>query len=187
MRHLARRSRGFSLVELLVAMVVLGVLFTVVATAISGLIRTDRKSRDQADQLRARQRFTTQFRQDVHAANTGSILSDENSPASDDDATDQSANQQPLILAYDDDRTIRFQPTEKGMQRIVSRGSVKLHRESYVWEPRAKTSWHMDTTQDLAIVTLHINVAGRPDRAEHNHVVRATLLNSQPIKQDEGS
>lgn len=168
-------ARGFTLIELVVAMVLVSTLLTVVAMALGGLARADRRARERIDRDRNVQRFVSRLRQDIHQARTCTIsLADDNTDAV------PSTPRQTLVLACDEDDTIRFEPTKAGIVRTVTRGGVQQHHEPYVWGSSGTVAWAMDTTHELPLAILTLTIAGGPKRPTERLVVRTTLLNAHP-------
>lgn len=174
-----RSPRGFTLIEMLLAMVLFSTVLTVVAVALGGLARADRKSRDRIDRQRSLQRFVVRLRRDIHEASSATISPVEAIPLDANADEDLSTRKQTFTLARDDGRTIHFQPTDDGIVRTVMADDTLQHREFYSWGSQSVAAWSMDTTQELPMAILALSIDGGAERTAEQHVVQATLLNSQ--------
>ena len=135
-----RSRRGFTFIELLLAMALFSTILTVVAVSLGGLARADRKSRDRIDRQRSLQRFVLRLRQDIHEA-SGATISTAKDVLLDANAdTDPSTQWKTFTLTRADGRTIRFQPTVDGIVRTVTANNNEQHRESYSWRSPTVTT-----------------------------------------------
>lgn len=175
-----RATPGFTLIEMLLAMCLFSAILTVVAVALGGLARADRRSRDQLDSQRNIQQFVMRLRQDLHEAGGCTIAPAENPPTDGGAKAESASPPRTLTLSRGDGRIVRFEATDRGIVRTVTLEGAVRHRESYAWGGRADVAWTMDTSHELPMAVLTLTIAGRPDRPAQRHVVRTTLLNYQP-------
>lgn len=114
MRH---RRGGHSLIEMLVAIMLLGTLLGTVTVAVSGMFRADRTMRDDLARDGALERFSAQFRADVHQAKSASL--------------GEGATASELTLRAANDRATQYTVEPRKIQRVVKLGEAAVHRETY--------------------------------------------------------
>jgi len=114
MRH---RRGGHSLVEMLVAIMLLGTLLGTVTVAVSGMFRADQTMRDALARDGVLERFSAQFRSDVHQAVSAALGED---PAAGE-----------LTLEGANERATRYTVEPQKIQRVVKLGETTVHRETY--------------------------------------------------------
>lgn len=115
------RRRGYTLVETLVAVTLLGSLLGTVTLTLSVMYRADRNLRDCMEQERTLEQFTVRLRLDAHQALSASV----NKPAQ------AGAPTQELLLKSTGDQTIRYTLRPRDVERVVRRGESMVHRETY--------------------------------------------------------
>ena len=179
MKHQRSSPRGFTLLEVTLAVVLLSTILTIIGVTLGGLARADRRMRDRIDRDRNVEQFVNRLRQDVHEASDYTL-----SPAA---GTVPEADVQPavttmpriLTLTRQDRGAVRFELNGNRMLRVVTRSDVDVHRETYEWDSPATAAWTVDTSQASPILTLHLEISGTAARPAEHYVVHATLLNSQ--------
>jgi len=135
-----RRCRdGYSLVEMLVVLTLAGTLLGTVSVTVAGLFRAERTMRDGLARDRDLERFSAQFRSDVHQAASGTLGQG--------DAAGE------LTLQGPDARTTRYTIESQKIQRVVARGEAIVQRETY---GLAAQGWEIDQDNGAPIVSAQL-------------------------------
>jgi prepilin-type N-terminal cleavage/methylation domain-containing protein len=119
MSHPRRFPRGFTLVEVLLAMGALTIVLGLCAGLLHVLLRLDRTGRDYVTETASVGRLARQFRTDVHAASESRALDpDQTQPAR-------------LKLTLPDDRTIVYEARPRIFRRTERRRGAVERQETY--------------------------------------------------------
>jgi prepilin-type N-terminal cleavage/methylation domain-containing protein len=155
------RRRGYSLVECLVVISLIGGILGTVATTLSALYRTDQGMREALTYDRALDRFIVQLRSDAHQAVSATVGK----------AGDGAAAANQLLLALQDGRSIRYTLHAQRAERVVRRDQTVEHTESYpvVSSPVA---WQLREDRASPIVSLVLKL--RPARRDQSPAGAAT-------------
>ena len=137
---MTRCRRGHSLVEMLVAITLLGSLLGTVSVTVSAMFRADQTMRDELAKDQALEQFTARFRSDVHQAVSASL----GEPGEGD------APARELTLQGSGDQTVRYTLGPRDVQRVVRRGETILHRETYAL---TATGWEIKIENGAPIVS----------------------------------
>ena len=136
---MTRCRRGHSLVEMLVAITLLGSLLGTVSVTVSAMFRADQTMRDELAKDRALEQFTARFRSDLHQAMSASL----------DEPGEGDAPRRELTLqGRRSDGRLYLGPRD--VQRVVRRGETIVHRETYAL---AATGWEVKTENGAPIVS----------------------------------
>lgn len=111
------RRRGYSLVEMLVAMSLLGAALASVTFSLYVLLQSEHSLRGDLIRDRSLTRFTTQLRFDAHGAADATVV-------------DQEASRD-LTLVLPDQRTIHYRLGRDRIDREVRLADAVAHRETY--------------------------------------------------------
>lgn len=141
-----QRRGGHSLVEMLVAIMLLGTLLGTVSVAVSGMFRVDQTMRDELARDGALERFSAQFRSDVHQAASASLGE---GPAAGE-----------LTLQGANDRATRYTVEPQKIQRVVKVGETTVHRETYGLGAKG---WKIEKDNGAPIVSVLLSDAIRVD------------------------
>ena len=137
------RRRGYTLVECLVAITLLGSLLGTVTLTLNVMYRADRKMRDALDQQRSLEQFTARFRSDAHQASSASV----SKPA------EAKAPARELVLKLSGDETIQYTLVPQHAERVVRRGQTVVHRETYGLNAAA-TGWQIRDARKPTVVSV---------------------------------
>ena len=140
----ARRRRGYTLVECLVALSLLSVTLTTVALTLHTLYQADHRLRDELAYESELERFTAQLRTDAHPAVEATI----------DSSTVEVSAADSLELSLGADRTIQYSILPERIERTAHQADTVRHRESYRLPPSASAKWQMQEDRTPPIVTL---------------------------------
>ena len=140
---MTRCRGGHSLVEMLVAITLLGSLLGTVSVTVSAMFRADQTMQDELSKDRALEQFTARFRSDVHQAVSASL----GKPAESDGPARE------LTLKCSGDQTIQYTFRPQDVQRVVRRGETIVHRETYGLAAAAATGWEIRKDHASPIVS----------------------------------
>jgi len=143
-----KRRKGFSLVEVMVAMAVGSVLMAIVVGLLYTLMETDRTSREHLRLRIAAARLADQFRRDVHA---GVRLSGQGAVA--EDGAEAPAAWE---LELPPDRVVEYRLEEDSLLRTERAGGEVVRREWFKLPPHAVVSIRLSGEQGQPIATLRI-------------------------------
>ena len=115
------RRPGYTLVETLVVITLVGSLLGTVTLTLGVMYRADRNLREGVEQQRALEQFTARFRSDAHQALSASL----SKPA------EAGAPARQLALKSSGDQTIQYTLRPRDVDRVVRRGESIVHRETY--------------------------------------------------------
>jgi len=118
-----RTRRGTALVELLLVIWAAGVILTMTALLMHGLMHAQARSRSLADIERNSLRLAGSFRNDVHRATAAKTM--------DDGLADNVA----LTLTLDQNQSIEYRRDETTVQRVVLEGANVVSREQFIFAP----------------------------------------------------
>ena len=177
---MTRCRRGHSLVEMLVALTLLGSLLGTVSVTVSAMFRADQTMRDELLRDRALESVTASFRADVHQAVSASLV----------EPGEGDAPALELTLQGPGDQTVAYILGPRDVQRVVRRGETIVHRETYAL---SATGWEAKTENGgplvLALlgdgirVVAVVNLARRPD--SFNRDPTGSAAESQPRQDDQ--
>lgn len=146
---MTRRRRGFSLLELLVVMSLLGAAMMMITVSLHGLYRAEAGLRGDLDREHALEQFLTRWRWDAHTSTTVQSGNDAAGPSG-------------LTLSLADGRTVIYAATSQGMERIVSSNGEILQRETFLLAGRPTANWKVEERPEAgSIVTLHLELPSR--------------------------
>ena len=149
------RRRGYTLIECLVAITLLGSLLGTVTLTLTVMYRAERTMRDALDQQRSLEQFTARFRSDAHQASSASVSkpAEANGPARE------------LVLECATDQMITYTLRPQAVERVVRRGESTVHRETYGLTA-ASARWEV-REQKTPIVSLLLDGQTRIDAVVH--------------------
>jgi prepilin-type N-terminal cleavage/methylation domain-containing protein len=168
-----RRRRAFTLVEMLVAISMSSVVLGVVGVLLHGAWQMQQSSSDHRTLLDGMNRLAQQFRDDVHAATSVTVVTPDAASASSGASTassadEQAANAQPIsqfLAELAGGQRIEYLVDKSAINRIVRSGDSVSQRETYVLAPGATIGWQ---------------VASLPEGSEANSRL-ASLLVDYPL------
>lgn len=134
---MTRCRGGHSLVEMLVAITLLGTLLGTVSVTVSGMFRANQTMQDELSKDRALEQFTARFRADVHQAASAS-LAEGDAPARE------------LTLQGPGDGTVVYALRPRDVQRVVRRGGSIVHRETYGLSAKG---WEIKNSGELPVAS----------------------------------
>jgi prepilin-type N-terminal cleavage/methylation domain-containing protein len=140
-----RRRQGFTLIELIAAMAVLGVALSTVTLALHVLYRVDTRVRESLAWQANLDRFTVAFRRDAHEADEAR-LPPAKAPAK---VPDQ------LVLRMPQSTSISYVLGARSIDRIVRQVDKVLSRESFRL-PASSAQWDATTNAGVTKVTLRL-------------------------------
>ena len=152
-----KRRKGFSLVEVLVAITVGSVLLAVAVGLLYSLIEVDRTSREHLRLRIAAARLADQFRRDVHAAVR--LIAP---PAEAEAGAEAPAAWQ---LELPPDRAVEYRLEEDSLLRTEQASGEVVKREWFRLPPHAVASIRISAGQSPSIVSLRITPDVKPPEA----------------------
>lgn len=178
---MTRRRAGYSLIETLVVISVLGMLMLVSATTLHGLYSSQRRLSQTAVRQGAWFELATHIRRDAHRA-AGARRSA---------AADGQGQLETLALDLGDDWTVEYQLDSAGVRRVERRGSQRPpHRELFRLAPGSDAGWRLISEPGgRQRLVLHVRPAGgeRPVAADEVLFLEAVvgLLPGRPLPADQ--
>ena len=158
---MSRADRGSSLIEVLVAMSILGAIWATLALALHTLYRADAKLRDELNQANSLDRFVTRLRLDAHDSITAAITSDG------DVATT-------MTLSNGEARSIQYSISNDGIERLVRDGDTIKHRESYHLPGITHATWN-GPEADSRLMKLRLEITHSRKTAIRTHEITTAL------------
>jgi prepilin-type N-terminal cleavage/methylation domain-containing protein len=148
------RRRGYSLIECLVVMTLLGAVLSFVTLTIHATFRVQRQWTDASAYSRAIERLVAQLRADAHRATAASVAE----PAT------QGGAGRGLSLTLPAAETVQYTAGPRGIDRVVRRGEKIAHRETYPVSAAA-AAWHVrrDAGRPLVSLDLNLQTDARPE------------------------
>ena len=138
-----RRIRGYTLIESLVSIAVIGVVLTVTTLALHAMRRADRRLRDDLNHQREFDRLAIQLRCDAHLALTVTTVDDEDGSAS-----------RTLELTLPGSPVVRYTLVADGVERTLRRGESPEHREVFRLPSLSDARWRVDMERSIRMVSL---------------------------------
>ena len=165
-RH-ARRRRGYTLVESLVALTLLSVTLTTVTLTLHTLYKADRRLRDELDRESELQRLAAQFRTDTHTAETATV-----GPL-----TNDGSAKNRLDLTLGTGRKVQYSVFPERIERTLHQAETVEHRESYRLPPSASATWQVQENRSPPMVALAVEFRSG-DRAGEQAVSSVVRINA---------
>lgn len=141
------RRRGYTLIESLATIAMMGTVMTTVAVSMSGMHRASQRIREEAAIETDLQRLAAQLRADAHGA-----LSAKMEGGKEEDTTAGSV----LLALNDDKESVRYSVTAQGLHREHLRGEEVLHRESYRLPDGCIARWELEESHSVPLISLKI-------------------------------
>ncbi len=141
-----RRRNGFTLVECLAAIALIGVAMTTVAVAMTGMHRACQRVREEIASEMELQRFAVQLRADAHEA-----LS-----AKQEGGKEENAASDSILLALSDEESVQYTVQAGHIQREQRRGDELLHRETYGLPDSYTAHWELKKNGSAAMASLKL-------------------------------
>ena len=141
-----RRRRGHSLVELLIAMLLLGTVLGTLALSLHRMFRAEQRISDHLVLGSELERLATQLRTDTHASLTASV-----GTVAEDAATGRDDR---LTLVQADDQQIEYRITEEQIERVVSEAGKAVHRETYRLATDVQATWQVQEDFERPVIGL---------------------------------
>ncbi len=141
-----KRRRGYSLIECLVTIALMGTVMTTVAVSMSGMLRACQRAGDETNAEMEFQRLAAQLRADAHEA-----LSGQQEDGAD---RDQKMPASMLRLVLNDEEEVRYTLGVGAVEREHRRKKEVVHRETYRIPAGYTAGWKLETRNPLPIVSL---------------------------------
>ncbi len=141
-----KKHRGYSLIECLVTIALIGTVMTTVAVSMSGMQRACHRAGEETSAEMELQRLAAQLRADAHEALSGQ--------QEDGAGTDPKTPAGVLRLVLNDEEEIRYTLGARTVNREHRRNKEVVHRESYRIPAGYAVGWKLDTGNPLPIVSL---------------------------------
>jgi prepilin-type N-terminal cleavage/methylation domain-containing protein len=141
-----RPRDGFTLIECLVVIALVGTTMGTVALTLHATRRADRHIRDEAFFAQQLGRLATQLRRDAHEARSATVedLKEPKSPSA------------VLSLVLPEGRTARYTLRPPRIERVLEQGSNVLQRETYQLRESSAGRWQLHADRRLPLVSLVI-------------------------------
>jgi prepilin-type N-terminal cleavage/methylation domain-containing protein len=152
------RRRGFTLIEVLVMITLIGVALTAAVTTLVALLRIERQVRSDQTQHQSLISLASRWRADAHAAVAASTSDD-------------------CEMTLSDGRTIRYSFEAPRIVREVRRAGDVVHRDAFVISPRAEVAFAVLGDPPRRLVQLSISPKPESDAA-YAAAVRPALLDA---------
>ncbi len=141
-----RRRKGFTLVECLAAIAMIGAAMTTVAVAMSGMHRACQRVREEIASEMELQRLAVQLRADAHEA-----LS-----AKQEEGEEENAAPGSVLLALGNEESVQYTVQAGHIQRVQRRGDELLHRETYRLPEEYSAHWELKKNGSAPMVSLKL-------------------------------
>ena len=155
------RRRGYSLIEMLVAMTLVATTLSTIGLVLHSLHRAERRLRDDVDFERTVNRLATQLRTDAHNAQGGEFA-----------AVAANATHA-RTFASSSEQTVTYSIEPGGVERRVRRGAALQHREWFAI-PNSVLTWNPDTAEPPNRLATLL-VSRRNDHARKDQLEFATI------------
>ncbi len=156
-----RARRGYSLIELLVVLSILGTIWATMVLALHTLYRTDAKLRDELNQAHSLDRFIAQLRLDAHDSMTAAITDDGDAATT-------------LTLSNGESQSIQYSISNDGIERLVRDGDTINHRESYHLPGITHATWN-GPEADSRLMKLRLEITHSRKTAIRTHEITTAL------------
>ncbi|NLS97032.1 MAG: type II secretion system protein [Planctomycetaceae bacterium] len=140
------RRRGYSLIECLATIAMIGTVMTTVAVSMSGMQRASQRIREEVAIEADLQRLAAQLRADGHNA-----LSAKMAGGKTEDAAAGS-----ILLTLSDKESVRYSVKADHLQREHLQGEKLLHRESYRLPEDCTARWELEENDSVPLVSLTV-------------------------------
>ncbi len=142
-----RTRQGYTLVECMVAIVLIGVTLATVSVALSGVYRCRQRVGEESAMELDLQRFAVQLRADAHDA----VSAEEQKPDEPDAAVVT------LLLKLTDDRSVEYTLEGRHVERVLRQGDRLRHRDTYRLPKAYAAHWQVRRDRPLPIASLMLN------------------------------
>lgn len=138
-----RRPKGYTLVEALVSIVLVGTTLSTITVALHGLFRAEHRIADRLEQDRVLENMAVRLRIDVHDVQSASIDMAEESQAT-------------LMLSMPGSRSIRYSFRDGQLDRSVHMGDELSHHDSFVASGIQAAKWSLSPAESPTLVLLEL-------------------------------
>jgi prepilin-type N-terminal cleavage/methylation domain-containing protein len=155
-----RRTRGFTLIEMLGAMTLLGAVWATVALALHSLQKAERGLTRGFESANAMDDLAQRLRSDAHAARSALLQ----------DTEDGSA----LLLEASPSRRVRYRKLGQGVERAVLANEEVEHRETF-YLPLEVVRWEIAERNPGRLVLLKLSLRNPGRTLDREHEIKAAL------------
>ena len=164
------RRRGFTLVEVLATLTVLGAVWVTIALALHSLFEAERKLSRGFESANAIDQLAQLLRSDSHQSGSVSL--------------DETGDEPVLLLTSSPTRHVRFQEVEQGIERTVLVSDAIEHRE-VVYLPLEAVRWKIEERNQRQLILLQLTAReGRRPAREHEVKAAVGLVTVLPVEQE---
>jgi hypothetical protein len=149
----ANRRHGYSLVECLVMIALIGAVLNTLVVMLYGLHRADRRWRSAWSDARSFDQFVDRWREDVHAAQAAMAVEAE---------AQATPGRRRLELSLAQGRRIEYALGNDEVVRIVRAAGGEQHRESFLFALPGDAGWRIDSSRKAPLVWLMLPGQGAP-------------------------
>ncbi len=144
-----RTRQGHTLIECMVAIVLLGATLATVSVAISGVYRCRQRVGEESATELDLQRFAAQLRADAHRA----VSVKKEKP----DDSGEAVNT--LLLTLTDGRSVEYTVEGRYVERVLRQGDRSRHRETYRLAKAFAAHWQVQRDRPSPLVSLMLDPA----------------------------
>lgn len=142
-----RKRRGYSLVECLVAIGLIGATFSTLTVALTGVCRCCQRVGEESATEIELERFAAALRADAHVALSASL----------EDAADPNQPARVLRLPLADEQSVKYTLRAGYIERVLQSNDELRHRETYRLPKSFATRWQVDRDRSRPMVSLMLD------------------------------
>lgn len=170
-----RRTRGITLVELLVVITLVAVIISAVATCLHSMYRADRRTRESMAGQSALGRLSLQFRADAHAAADAVVKGQAaEGPSS-------------IVFSRSTGETVEYRLDRTDVLRIVRKNEKVAHRDAFRLPRRTQVEWQEATGEEpfVSMVVQYLPESDVDEATRHQRIEAAVGLRHSVAQDDE--